>query len=96
MLRYFQCEQNVLTNSMRTYTITALRVDQWEILAKEFILDVTLATNMRLTFKMTCCTFLFLQILLAERQYVDFSLNADKIVFKLLQIALKLLNHLCF
>ena len=39
MLRYFQCEQNVLTNSMRTYTITALRVDQWEILA-EFILDV--------------------------------------------------------
>ena len=34
--KHFQCEQNLLTNSMWTYTITNLRVNQWEILVKEF------------------------------------------------------------
>ena len=31
MLQYFQCEQNVVTNSIWVYTITTLRVNQWKI-----------------------------------------------------------------
>ena len=38
----FKCEQNLLTNSIWTYTIRALRVRsvQWEIFAKEFSSEV--------------------------------------------------------
>ena len=39
MLQYFKREQNLLTNSIWTYTITTLQVNQWEIFAKEFTLD---------------------------------------------------------
>ena len=31
MLQYFQCEQNLVTSSIWIYTITTLRVNQWEI-----------------------------------------------------------------
>ena len=40
MLKYFKYEQNLLTISLWTYTITSLRVNQWEIFAKEFTSDV--------------------------------------------------------
>ena len=33
---YLKCEQIFLTNSIWTYTITTLWVNQWEIIAKEF------------------------------------------------------------
>ena len=32
--------QNVLTNRIRTYTTTTLDVNQWDIFAMEFTLDV--------------------------------------------------------
>ena len=31
MLQYFKCEQNLATNDIWIYTITTLRVNQWEI-----------------------------------------------------------------
>ena len=37
---YFKCEQSLLANSIWTYTITTLWLNQWEIFAKEFISDV--------------------------------------------------------
>ena len=40
MLQYFQCEQNLLTNSIWIYIVTTLQVNQSEILAKEVILDI--------------------------------------------------------
>ena len=40
MLLYLKCEQNLLTNSIWTNAITTLRVNQWEIFAKEFTSDV--------------------------------------------------------
>ena len=40
MLYYFKCEQNLLTNIIWIFTISNLRVYQWEILAKEFTWDV--------------------------------------------------------
>ena len=48
--------------------MTILRVNQWEIFAKEFTSNVGSGKKkMQLTFKMTCSTFVFLQILLAGR-----------------------------
>ena len=42
MLQHFKCEQNLLTNSIWTYTnlYTTLRRNQWEIFATEFTVDV--------------------------------------------------------
>ena len=40
ILQYFQCEQNLLTNHIWTYTITTLLVNQWKIFAKELTSDV--------------------------------------------------------
>ena len=37
---FFKCEQDLLTNIIWTYTITTLRVNEWEIFAKEFTSDV--------------------------------------------------------
>ena len=34
VMYYFKCEQNLLTNSIWTYTITTLWVNQWEIFAR--------------------------------------------------------------
>ena len=34
------CGQNLLTNNIWSYTMTILRVNQWEILAKEFTLNI--------------------------------------------------------
>ena len=48
ILQYFKCKQNLLINSIWTYTSTALRVSQWKISTKEFILDVDAGTKMRL------------------------------------------------
>ena len=39
MLQYFQCEQNLVTNDIWTYTITTLRVSQWERFVKEYTSD---------------------------------------------------------
>ena len=72
----FQCEQNLLTNSMWTYTIATLRVDQWKILAKDFTSDINSGYKVRLTFKMTCCTFV--QTLLAGR-VIRFSTKLTKL-----------------
>ena len=36
VMYYFKCERNLLTNSIWTYTITTLWVNQGEIFAKEF------------------------------------------------------------
>ena len=40
VMHYFECEQNLLTNSIWTYAITTLWVNQWEIFATEFTSDV--------------------------------------------------------
>ena len=40
MLQYFQCEQNLWTDSMWTYIITTLWVGQSEILAKDYTSDI--------------------------------------------------------
>ena len=34
VMYYFRCEQNLLTNSIWTYTMTTLWVNQWDIFAK--------------------------------------------------------------
>ena len=34
------CDQNLLTNNIWSYTMTILRVNQWEIFAKEFTSSV--------------------------------------------------------
>lgn len=65
------------------FTITTLLVKQWEILTKELLQTLILAKKMHFTFKMTCCTFVFLQILLAGR-LIRFYLNVDLIALKLL------------
>ena len=74
MLQYFQCEQNLLTNSILTYTFTTLLVNQWELLTKKFTSDVDSGQKeMQLIFKIICrCAFIFLQILLAGRLISDF------------------------
>ena len=36
---YLKCEQNSLKNTIWTNTITAVRVNQWEIMVTEFISD---------------------------------------------------------
>ena len=61
MLDYFKFEQNLLTNSIRIYIPSQAYVwisekFSWSILYQTLIL----AKKMRLTFKMTCCTFVFL------------------------------------
>ena len=38
MLQYFQCEQNLVTNSIWIYTIATLRINQWELF-EEFTSD---------------------------------------------------------
>ena len=35
-----ECEQNLLTKSIWIYTSITLRVNQWEIFAKEFTADI--------------------------------------------------------
>ena len=40
MLQYFQCEQNLWTDSMWTYIITTLWVGQSEILAKDYTSEI--------------------------------------------------------
>ena len=40
MLWYTKGEKNLLTNSIWNYTITNLRVNEWEIPEKEFLLDI--------------------------------------------------------
>ena len=40
MLWYIKGEKNLLTNSIWNYTITNLRVNEWEIPEKEFLLDI--------------------------------------------------------
>ena len=40
MLQNFRYEQNLLTNSIWTYTITNLRVNQWKIFAADIQIDL--------------------------------------------------------
>ena len=58
---YLKCEQIFLTNSIWTYTITTLWVNQWEIIAKEFTSEHDSGKKkMQLTFKITCCMYICL------------------------------------
>ena len=69
LLYYVKCEQNLLTNSIRTYTITTLRVNQWEIFVKEFTSDINSGWKDvdHIQYDLLCVHFAFLQILLAGR-----------------------------
>ena len=40
VMYYFKCEQNLLTYSIWTYTITTLWVNQWDIFPEDFTSDV--------------------------------------------------------
>ena len=40
VMYYFKCEQTVLTNSIWTYIITTLWMNQWDIFAKDFTSNV--------------------------------------------------------
>ena len=58
---YLKCEQIFLTNSIWTYTITTLWVNQWEIIAKEFTSEHDSGKKkMQLLFKITCCMYICL------------------------------------
>ena len=59
VMLYFKCKPNVLTNLIWTYTRTTLKANQWKIMK---IADSSY--KKRLRFKMICCTFAVLQILL--------------------------------
>ena len=65
MLYPFQCEQSL--NSIWTYTITTLLVNREKCLRWSLLQMLILAKILRLTFKMTCCTFVLLQVLLTGR-----------------------------
>ena len=64
---------NLLTNSIYTYTITTLRVNQWKIFRWSLLQTLIQAKKTWLTFKMTSFTFVFLQILFTGRLIRSYS-----------------------
>ena len=53
-----------------------------KVLRRSLLSSFFLAANMRLKFKMACCTFVFIQILLAGR-LIRLCLKVDKIAFNI-------------
>ena len=88
---YFKCEQNLWTNSIWTYIITTLWMNQWGIFAKEFTSKVHSSHS-----KWPVCTFVFLQIFLAIRLIRELILSCCKLLLNCWVTIAKLLNQSFF